>query len=581
MDFPPDHPAGHRRFPWRGLLVFAAVLGPFCFALNNLAIWSGMLHPPSGYGPRYVLSNLDVPLFLTWMTLAPTHWLLPNLQAPWASDDALLSPLVLTAGRFSHALGLSPIVGLQAFHFVLYLVAAFALGALIWTFCTTPRQRIAAAIAIGAALPFPLLALGWTRLVGKEIPLLWIGLYQYSYETADGLLRGGASNSITLSFGTAANLFGLFFLVRYVRERHLRDLALLAATAFLSAFFHPVEACVITMASLASFALLAWRERRPAVFLRCGFVVAGSAALGLLPYVIQTWRSEWVRDISRTYEWQPESVLWVPIVFGIPTVLAVYFLLMRFPLRTPGDEVLRTWFVVTICLLFVPAVPFKLHLFDGFPYITAILLVRLLSGHVHMRSLVQSRPRAVYALMAAGIVICGPGYATLYRQIWSDGRSAQPNLLLNALVRNEEPALIDWARHNLRLDQLVMAPHEIAPWLATVPMPSLASHDQFSVTYEEQTKFAEDFYSGNLPDAEAAAALNRYGVHYVVVPNDSPGRRFLSGRRVVGVSGPWTIYELPDGARPRYPGLVALRPEYAAKMNFGAMLVRARRIFTP
>ena len=112
-------------------------------------------------------------------------------------------------------------------------------------------------------------------------------------------------------------------------------------------------------------------------------------------------------------------------------------------------------------------------------------------------------------------------------------------------------------------------------------MPSLASHDQFSVTYEEQTKFAEDFYSGNLPDAEAAAALNRYGVHYVVVPNDSPGRRFLSGRRVVGVSGPWTIYELPDGARPRYPGLVALRPEYAAKMNFGAMLVRARRIFTP
>jgi hypothetical protein len=81
---------------------------------------------------------------------------------------------------------------------------------------------------------------------------------------------------------------------------------------------------------------------------------------------------------------------------------------MRFQLKTPGDEVLRTWFFTTIALLFVPGVPFKLHMFDGFPYIVAILLVRLLAGHVHIRSLVRDRPRLIPVLAAAAFVLCIP-----------------------------------------------------------------------------------------------------------------------------------------------------------------------------
>jgi hypothetical protein len=580
MDFPQDRPLAGSRFRWLSVLAFAAVLGPLCFTLNNLAIWSGILHPPAGYVPRYALSNLDVPLYLTWMTLAPTHWLLPNFHAPWASDNALLSPLVLTAGRLTHAAGLTPIVGFQVFHFVLYLAAAFALGAVIWTFCTTPRQRISAGVAIFMAIPFPLLALGWARVIGKEMPLFWIGLIQYSYETSDGLLRGGTSNSFTLSFGTAANLFGLFCLTRFVRDRRPRDLALLCLTAFLSAFFHPVEMCVIVTSSLVMFALLAYRERRLSVFLRAVVPVCVAAVTGLLPYVIQTSRSEWVRDISRIWEWHPSSVLWVPLVYGIPAVLVTYFLLMRFPLRTPGDEVLRIWFLSTIALLFVPPVPFKLHMFDGFSYITAILLVRLVSGHVHMRALLEKRPRLVYAVMAAAVVLCAPAYFTLYRQIWNDGHSAQPGLLLNAVVPREEPVLIEWVRHNLRPDQLVMSPLEVSPWLATAPIPSLATHDEFSVTFEQQSKFVNDFYAGKLSETDAAAGLALYGVHYVVMPEGSPALRFLSGRSAVGTSGPWTVYELQEGSRPRYPGLLALRPEIAAKPDFGSMVVAARKMLT-
>ncbi|HME09155.1 MAG TPA: hypothetical protein VKG25_19005, partial [Bryobacteraceae bacterium] len=377
------------RLRLRNIFLFSVILGPLCFVVNNLAVWSAMLRPPAGYIPRFVLSNLDVPIYLTWMTLAPTHWLLPNFDAPWASDDALLSPLVLTVGKLSHLLGLSPVAGFQAFHFLFYIVAAFALGAVIWTFCCTGRQRFAAAAAIFAALPLPLLTLGWMHLAGREVPLFWIGLVEYAYETADGLTRGGVSNTFTLSFGTAANLFALCLLARLVRQRRSRDLTLLAMVAFLAGFFHPTEVCVITGASLASFAILAWRERRLAVLVRNGAVVGGAAVLGLLPYVVQTSRSEWVRDISRLYQWQPPSVLWVPLVFGLPTVLVVYLLLMRFRLRAPGDEVLRTWFLSTIALLFVPGIPFKLHMFDGFPYVVAVLLVRLLAGRVQVSALLR------------------------------------------------------------------------------------------------------------------------------------------------------------------------------------------------
>lgn len=565
--------------PIRKLLIFAAIAGMFCFVLNNTAVVSGMLHPPAGYIPRYVVANLDVPIYLTWMQLAPQHWLLPNLHAPWTTSDSLLSPLVLLVGKLSALLGMTPVQGFQVFHLLFYFAAAFALGTVLWTFCTSRRQRICAAVAIFAALPLPLLALGWTRLFGKDLPLFWIGLIEYSYETADGLFRGGGSNSFTLSFGTAVSLFAIALLTRFVRNRQRRDLMLLALVTFLSGFFHPVEVFVITAASFATFGILAWREARTSVFFSNGAVIGSAAFLGVLPYAVLASTSEWVRDVSRLYQWNTNSVLWVPLVFGIPTILVVYLLLLRFRLPTPGDEVLRTWFLVTVALLFVPGLPLKLHMFDGFSYVAAILLVRLFAGNAQIRSLVARRPRLIPTTLAAGILICVPGYAALYRQVWMDGRSAAPNLLLSAVRPNEEPALIDWLRHNVQRDQLILGPGELAPWLATVPMRSLASHDLFGITYDQQSKLTGDFYTGKLTDREAETFLSGYGIHYVVMPNQSPALRFLTDRKAIGAVGLWTIYEIPEGRRLPYPGLASLRPDLAGQKDFGSLVAAARKLW--
>lgn len=567
------------QLPIRRVCWLALLIGTACFFVNNLALWSAAWAPPPGYQPRWALSNLDIPIYLTWMTLAPEHWLLPNYNAPWRSEDALVSPLVLAAGKLSAAAGISTRAGFQAMHLFFYVLAAAGFVLLLYTFCPTRRQRMAALVGSLAALPLPLIALGWAKLMGQDSPVFWIGLIQFAYDTADGLFRGGLSNSFTLSFGTAANLFGLFFLTRYVRERQQRDLRLLAVTAGLSGFFHPVEMCVIVLAAGATFALEAAKDRQWKRLAWKGGLVAGGGFAGILPHLIQSSRSEWVRDVSRLYVWEASSVLWVPLVFGVPFILAAYLLLMRFRLRTPGDEVLRTWVLASIALLFVPGVPLKLHVFDGFPYVTAILLVRLLAGSQPVMRLLQSRPALVPAAGFAVLAICLPGYVALFRQIWLDGQRAQPELLLNALERTDERPLLEWLKRNAApTRQLAMGPSEIAPWIATVPMPSLASHDLFGVTYEEQNRFVNDFYAGKLSAGVAAERLREYGVRYLLVPAGSPAVRYVEGQVAVAKSGGWMVYERREAVRPAYPGLAKLRPDLAGSFGLGQLAGQVRQL---
>lgn len=551
------------------------LIGAGCFAINNLALWSAAIAPPAGYQPRWALSNLDIPIYLTWMTLAPSHWLMPNYHAPWASESALLSPLVWLAGQMSAVFGWSPRLGFQVFHLLLYLVAGASYAMLLYTFCSSRRQRIAAFILSVTALPLPLVALGWTNLVGKKIPLLVLGLVQFSYETADGLFRGGLSNSFTLTFGTAASLMGIVLLTRYVRMRERAVLAGLAVTAALSAFFHPVEMCVIVLASVLSFGLLGWREGAWMLRLREAMTVGLGGAVGLAPHLIQSARSEWVRDISRLYVWETSSVLWVPLVFGVPTILGVYFLLMRFRLTEPGDEVLRTWVVASVVLLWVPGVPLKLHIFDGFPYVMAVMVVRLLAGNKQMRGWAERQPRAPMIAFASLVILCVPGYYEMYSQIWRDARKPEPEFLLNAIERREEPELIAWLRtHAAPTGQLAMGPPEIAPWIATAPMPSLASHDLFGVTYEEQNKYLEQFYAGKLSGEQAEEGLRKYGVRYLLVPPGSAARRYVEGQTARTEIAGWAIYDYPERRRPVYPGLAKLRADVASKFGLGSLLSR-------
>ncbi|HTW68178.1 MAG TPA: hypothetical protein VME17_26365, partial [Bryobacteraceae bacterium] len=229
--------------------LFAILLGTLLGLLNHIGVIAGIVDPPPGYQPAYYIRNLDVPQYLTWLELARTHWLLPNDHAPWRTEPALFQPMFVIAART----GLPAIVAYYGFQLLLYWLAAYALIFAAETFMKTRRAMGYAALAVLCALPLRLL--GWAGAKALGLPavvklVLGLGLVEYGYDTADGLARGGLSNSMLLSFGTAMTLFAFANLAKFVTGGQRRNYYWLLACLFLDGLFHPFEIFVVIAAAL-------------------------------------------------------------------------------------------------------------------------------------------------------------------------------------------------------------------------------------------------------------------------------------------------------------------------------------------
>jgi len=108
-------------------------------------------------------------------------------------------------------------------------------------------------------------------------------------------------------------------------------------------------------------------------------------------------------------------------------------------------------------------------------------------------------------------------------------------------------------KSNLPHDRLVLAPEAMAPWVAAIPMPSVASHDLFSVTYGSQRDLASRFYAGR---PERRELIDAFGVSYVVAPSTAPIQ--LEGARLLHQEASLRLYEVPGEQMKPYPGLAHL-----------------------
>src|SRR5579862_2233043 len=169
------------------------------FLLNHLGVISGAIAPPPGYQPAWAIRNLDVPQYLTWINASRDHLLLPDFHAPWQTGPGLFEPLFWLAARIP----LPALGAYYVFHFALYVIACFVLLYACSVFCPGRQTWIALAIA---ACAVPVRLFGW--MWGSAFrSLKWqavfaTGLLDYGYDSADGLFRGGLSNSPTLTAGT-------------------------------------------------------------------------------------------------------------------------------------------------------------------------------------------------------------------------------------------------------------------------------------------------------------------------------------------------------------------------------------------
>jgi hypothetical protein len=521
----------------------AIALGIALFALHHAAVISGALAPPPGYEPAWTLRNSDVPQYFTWLHAAREETLLRNYHAPWITEPALWQPLMLITART----GLPPVVSYYTFHLLLYLLAAAALLYAAEVFCPGRQRWYALSVA---ACAIPLRLLGWTMagLLGltKWSAAFVGGLIDYGYETADGLFRGGVSNSLTLTTGTCSVLMAMALLARYTETERRVYLMALCGVTFVSSLLHPFEVFVIVAASLVP------------LLLRRGYVqwltVGVSGFAGMVPYLLAGARAEWVRDSSETLH-SSYHPFWILVNFGIPCFSVAYLLLMRFRMQEPRDTVLKSWFLCVPLLAVTPGVPVPTHLLDGYAYCLGFLFVRRIATDKQLRPLVQRHSRAAHAVLACLVAVTAVSLGAFFAQVWRDGRRAEPQLLVNSVRSLDEARLIDWLRANTRRDTLVLAPADLAPWIATIPRPSFASHDYLSITFARQREEADRFYAAK-PGAQQFLA--RYGVGVVIVPAQSPAAVNLPPGLSPVAFGRWNLYSLPGARMSPYPGLAAI-----------------------
>src|SRR5690349_7085518 len=111
-----------------------------------------------------------------------------------------------------------------------------------------------------------------------------------------------------------------------------------------------------------------------------------------------TMRQPWLQDLAHQSRWQlPGEVHEIMLILGLPAILVLLLLVTRPRMASPTDRLLQIWFVCTLIGIFLPVIPSPQHLFDGFHYATALLLVRQASQNPLFTRIQNARPRLVLA----------------------------------------------------------------------------------------------------------------------------------------------------------------------------------------
>ncbi len=540
-----------RRF---AISIFAGLI---VFAVSYSGVLHGIFSPPTGYHPAYFEQTLDTGAYLSWLADSRDHWLLPNRHVPYITEPALFQPMMLLIGKTAKLLGVSSIAVYYALQILLYMGAVYALMFCAGAFLRTQSERVAAGAVVVCSLPLFLYLYGLERFVPMQRNFDALGVVGYAYQTADGFLRGGLSNGPNLTFGTITMLLAFGFLGRFVESGGRSDFAGLCVCAFANAFVHPFEVYVFMTSAIVSIGVLRYREGRGKSILPLALMLAASAGLGMLPWIVQTARYQWLRDASDANQFSV-SPMWALVYFGLPSFATIYLLLLRFRMRERSDLVLQCWFLSSCLLLFVPAIPAGMHLFDGFVYGQAFLLVRRAGQDRQLPRLFQMVRRPALAAAFALVSLSTLALGSMWVQIYHDGNSTAPQFI-SAIRRTDEADALSWLGSHAKRDSLVLAPSALTPWVAGLALNTFGSHDVLSVQYPEQTRQLDRLYSGMLTDAEVRSFLTRYGFEYAVVPSNSKLGRQLGGD-LLQTRGKVEVYSLDLGTMKSYPS-AGLNPD--------------------
>ena len=524
------------------------IAGALLFAINNLGTVHAFFAAPAGYVPFGLLRDSDVAQYLTWINGLRHSWLLPNYHAPWTTVPGLFVPALYPVALLDRLLPLSAAASFQIFNLLAYICTAYAAVFAYRTFCQTRADKIWAFLIALACVPVAALP-GMANLLhllplGSAVFGSTAGVSEFSL-VSDGFLRG-LSTWPLIAFGTCLLVFGMSLLARYCNSQEPRWLRLLVVVSFVAAFLHPFEVFVLlTVSTVVFIRLLPPRE----AFTRVLAVIVATGA-GSLPYVIAAQQHDWVHQVSLANcslpVVMPSRVL---AAVGLPAMAVLVLLFLGFPRRSDSTTlILKLWFVSAFLLLYVPGLPFPLHMLDGIFFCIGLLLVTQFKD-LRQTSNLLSRPSA-YVVAAVLFTWMMIPHVTLRVRAWRDAVNPNSNGVSTfpaAIAPAYETPVIVWLRSNASPEDLVLATEDAAPWIATAPIHSFASHWLFSA---EETRPADmlvrdQFFRGELAPPVAERFLEILGVRFVIVPEGSGAMRYVQSARIRARFSSGSIYEIP------------------------------------
>jgi hypothetical protein len=286
--------------------------------------------------------------------------------------------------------------------------------------------------------------------------------------------------------------------------------------------------------------------------------IAGIA--GMSPYLFASLKHQWIRDAGILNRWEPWPVTSVLHNLGLPTMLLLALFALRPRMNTRRDLLLQSWFGIALMGLYVPWMPWALHLLDGFTYCTAILLVRQGMQVPLARRLWTGFPRLCRTTVTVICALCLASYGVFVMQRYDDAN--RPGGFGSTVAPRDRVALRDWFRAHSSPEHLVLVPGDDAPWIATVPVHSFASHHLFSFTKGAQNRISSDFFAGRFDFTTAHRFLDEFGVRFVAAPENSAAMAQLSRMTDAvnrGRVGRYVIFEFPANRMKPYPGLEEAR----------------------
>ncbi len=542
----------HRTRLPSGILVsrlLPGVLGSVLCLLNNLDVIHGMFAAPPGYHPLLVQRSPDIAQYLTWLRGLENSWLLPNYHAPWTTPKGLVVPGLVPVSILEKSLSISPAVALQVFSLVGYVCTAYALAFAYRTFCRSRAQALWSFVIALACVPVASLP-GLLRISGGHgLFSDSAGAVEFIY-TSDGFLHGLGAWVFT-TYGTCAQVLSVALLARYCNSHERRWLMWLAIACCISALVHPFE--VFVTVTVASVVLLQQDESLIANLANLGKILLGGA-IGLLPHIIGSLRVPWLHEVESAnrhfvFVTPAQLLAWL----GVPSILVVLLLLLGYPRRRePNVLILKTWFISTIVVFYLPGIPFAMHMLDGL-FLAVGMLLAVQCEELFPRRFFSSKPALLLAMLVLAWMLY-PHVAFRLRA-WNDGnRPANDFPFSTAVGSDDEFAAVQWLRQHASPNDLVLATEDAAPWIATVPVHSFASHYVFSLQMERPRDAAvrRAFFDGELTSTQAHDFEDTFGFRFFVVPGGSRATSYL-GRAIMRAHfSSISIYEIPEARMKPY-----------------------------